>query len=312
MNTQWRLPVQILEPKPEIKWMTTSAGATAVQRDGDSLLLYVTGRDDFGRSNIGCAKMNANSLKITDISETPIFDLGLPGAFDQNGISYPCIFEKSDVTNLYYTGWIEGVQVRWYNGVGLATSTDNKVFTKHSRAPIFHRTDQDFIGFGSTFVFSNSSQIIAIATRFESWDELGLNHNYNLKVGTSEDGVNFVWHRNPIFEPRIGEIAVSKPCVLKVGELFLMWYSYRGDFYRIGLAASLNGIDWLRVDDLHQMELSTDGWCSEMQCYPYVVKNGDDFLMFLNGNGYGRSGLGYSILENHKMQKLSTLVRDRL
>ena len=31
-----------------------------------------------------------------------------------------------------------------------------------------------------------------------------------------------------------------------------------------------------------------------MQCYPCVVENDDRLLMFYNGNGFGKSGLGYA------------------
>jgi predicted GH43/DUF377 family glycosyl hydrolase len=186
----------------------------------------------------------------------------------------------------------------------LATSDNNGKFKKISRAPIIHRTDADFIGFGSTFVFSDNSKFIAISTRFESWDETGSNHHYNLKAGTSLDGFNFKWERMPIFPFNEGEFAISKPCVIKVNDVFMMWYSYRGSQYRIGLAASRNGIDWKRFDELHKMKMNNEPWCDEMQCYPYVIELNDKFIMFFNGNGYGRTGLGYSTMKRETMEAL--------
>ena len=85
-----------------------------------------------------------------------------------------------------------------------------------------------------------------------------------------------------------------------------MWYPYRGsknystdrdESYRIGFATSLNGENWTRHDDDVGMELSSEGWDSVMQAYPYVIKNNSEFIMFYNGNGFGFSGIGYSILE---------------
>jgi hypothetical protein len=312
MKTQWDVPRLLVQPKSEIAWMSTSAGAAAVTRNSNELRIYLTGRDIHGRSNIGLIRLDEETFEIMGIEETPILKLGPPGSFDQNGISYPCLLRFKDKDYLYYTGWIEGVQVRWYNGVGLAISENNGRFKKVSRAPIIHRTDTDFIGFGSTFVFSNDSKFIAISTRFESWDETGKNHHYNLKAGTSLDGINFNWEPTPIFPFNDGEIAISKPCVIKVNDIFMMWYSYRGSDYRIGLAASRNGIDWKRFDEFHEMKINNQQWCDEMQCYPYVIELSDKFVMFFNGNGYGRTGLGFTTMKRESMEALVRKLSDSI
>lgn len=37
---------------------------------------------------------------------------------------------------------------------------------------------------------------------------------------------------------------------------------------------------------------------SEMCAYPFIVKKGDGgLLMFYNGNGFGKTGIGYATLE---------------
>jgi predicted GH43/DUF377 family glycosyl hydrolase len=304
MMIHWDTPRLLIEPNTEIEWMSTSAGAAAVSKDSNELKIYLTGRDFQGRSNIGVIRVDEETFEILDIDEKPIFELGAPGAFDQNGISYPCLLSFQDKEYLYYTGWVEGVQVRWYNGVGLAISENNGKFKKISNAPIFHRTNEDFIGFGSTFVFLHDSKFIAISTRFESWDVTGNNHHYNLKAGTSIDGVNFKWESMPIFPFDDGEIAISKPCVIKVKDTFMMWYSYRGSEYRIGLAASRNGIEWKRFDELHEMKVNEEPWCNKMQCYPYVIELFDKYVMFFNGNGYGRTGLGFTTMKRKSMEAL--------
>jgi hypothetical protein len=76
-----------------------------------------------------------------------------------------------------------------------------------------------------------------------------------------------------------------------------MWYSYRGERYRIGYAASRDGMRWLRRDDLAGIEPSSDGWDADMIEYPAVFDTRRGRFMLYNGNGYGRSGLGLAVQE---------------
>ena len=77
-----------------------------------------------------------------------------------------------------------------------------------------------------------------------------------------------------------------------------MWYSYRGEYYKIGYAESKDGINWTRKDDEAGIDISKEGWDSEMICYPFVFNHGDQKYMLYNGNGYGRSGVGLAMLQN--------------
>jgi predicted GH43/DUF377 family glycosyl hydrolase len=84
-----------------------------------------------------------------------------------------------------------------------------------------------------------------------------------------------------------------------------MWYSYRGikDYrtdkkhaYRIGYAESSDGIKWTRKDDIVGIDVSEDGWDSQMIAYPYVYEHEGRKYMIYNGNGFGKSGFGYAVL----------------
>ena len=80
--------------------------------------------------------------------------------------------------------------------------------------------------------------------------------------------------------------------VLRDRDLWHMWYSYRGDRYRIGYAQSRDGLDWTRMD--HEGGLWPQGtaWESEMVEYGHVFTHRDELYMVYNGNGYGLTGLG--------------------
>jgi len=81
--------------------------------------------------------------------------------------------------------------------------------------------------------------------------------------------------------------------------VYRMWLSYKThtQTYRIGYAESKNGVDWHRMDHLAGINVSSDGWDSEMIEYPYVFTHGKKKYMAFNGNGYGENGAGLAILD---------------
>ena len=85
-----------------------------------------------------------------------------------------------------------------------------------------------------------------------------------------------------------------------------MYFCYRSsvDFrknknntYRIGYAYSNDLINWKRNDDLVGIDVSKDGWDSDMQCYPHIFRCDDNIYLLYNGNKFGRFGFGAAVLE---------------
>jgi hypothetical protein len=119
-----------------------------------------------------------------------------------------------------------------------------------------------------------------------------------LKVASSPDGIH--WNRDgrvalPFKDS--SEYAMSKPTVLRDGDLYRMWYSFRGQAYRIGYAESADGLDWVRKDDLAGITVSESGWDSETVEYPCVFDALGARWMIYNGNGYGLTGFGLAVME---------------
>jgi predicted GH43/DUF377 family glycosyl hydrolase len=298
MTLKWEKLGRILAPQETLDWLCTSASAAFAlpsSQNKDVYRLYINGRDSQKRSLIGIATFDMSRLKILKIVQQPVMRLGEKGAFDQNGTSYPYIVRFKDMYYMYYVGWVQAVQVPWINGLGLATSMDGLTFKRYSRAPILHRDNDDFIGIGSCCVLRDQGKLKMWYSRFEKWGQSQHDHihYYNIKYAESEDGIH--WAKNKKicinFEDS-SEYAIAKPCVLKCKHKYLMWYSYRGSSYRIGFAMSEDGIGWTRKDEIVGIDVSPQGWDSEMICYAYVFRHGGYLYMLYNGNGYGASGLG--------------------
>ena len=128
---------------------------------------------------------------------------------------------------------------------------------------------------------------------------------YLIKFSESDDGIN--WRReNRIIIPYKDETdAIGRPVVVHENGLYKMWYSYRSidDYrnnktrsYRIGYAESEDNLIWERRDQQAGIDVSAEGWDSEMLAYPYVLDYKRRRYMFYNGNGFGRSGFGYALM----------------
>jgi hypothetical protein len=123
-------------------------------------------------------------------------------------------------------------------------------------------------------------------------------HWYRIVYADSTDGVH--WRRQGHVCIDYGnklEHAISRPCVVKEGEKYRMWYSHRGDAYRIGYAESRDGLSWTRLDHCVGIDVSADGFDDEMIEYPFVYEDDGRRFMAYNGNGYGESGVGHAVLE---------------
>ncbi len=292
----------IAKPNPHIPWLCawTSASCLADKINGSAVPLYITGREKSGASRIGVGIFHLDTLQITDLSPSPCISLGNSGMFDEHGTSYPSVVTDSNTHFLYYTGWMRGESVPWYNAVGLAKSSDGVHFKKSSESPIFDRNPVDPIGIGSCCVIKENNAWTMWYTSFSRWEKLKnrMKHFYHIKHAQSTDGVHWSPSGHVCIDfANTGEYAIAKPSVMKVDSTYLMWYSYRGTTYHIGCATSKDGTTWKRRD--HDLGLfpSATGWDSDMACYPYVFAYNDYLLMLYNGNGYGKSGLGMATVK---------------
>jgi hypothetical protein len=79
-----------------------------------------------------------------------------------------------------------------------------------------------------------------------------------------------------------------------------MWYSYRKNYknYKIGYAESSEGIHWNRKDHLAGIDISQDGFDSEMLEYPSVIKYKNFEYLLYNGNKFGIDGIALAVRES--------------
>jgi len=299
---EWVKKGQIFDPHRNLGWIASHAAVPFAKKKEDDLYrIYFSGRDHINRSQTGFFEININSpWNINYITDEPILKRGRIGSFDDSGAMLSWIVDYQDRTYLYYIGWNLGVTVPFRNSMGLAISQDGgKTFWKYSKGPILDRDSCDpyFIASACVLIDGNKWRMWYLSC--EKWViESGKpKHFYHIKYAESDNGIHWKKTGNVCLDFKSNvEYAISRPCVLKEKNLYKMWYSYRGESYRIGYAESKDGIKWERKDEEAGIDVSESGWDSEMIEYPHVFDHKGERFMLYNGNGYGKTGIGLAVL----------------
>lgn len=302
---QWKKHGLIFVPDGGIPWMLTHAALPVVDPlGGNSFAMYFSARDEQSRARIGRLDFelrddNPEPFRIVRLWDQPAIDLGPPGAYDESGITSACVVDDGEKKWQYFTGWTLGRSVPFYFYIGAAVSTDRGAsWHKVSRAPILGRDESDPFLTASPFVLIENGVWRMWYVSCVRWEagEAGPKHFYHIKYAESRDGLQWNSERPVCIDFKSeDEYAIARPWVVKDGNLYRMWYSYRGPAYRIGYAESSDGITWKRRDEDSGIPVSEAGWDSEMVAYPCVFRHGNSLYMLYNGRSYGKSGVGLAV-----------------
>lgn len=301
----------IYKPKGQFWWNKSHAAVPTVDLlDDKRWRIYFGARDNNNRSHISYIEVEAgNPQNILYEHHEPILSLGKLGTFDDCGLMPSWIIDVGNKKFLYYIGWAVRNTIPYHNSIGLAISTDGgTTYERFSHGPLFGTTV-------SEPHFTASSCFLVEGGMWRGWylscTQWRLVNGrpepfYHIKYAQSVDGIH--WERPgtiAIDYKSESEGGISRPSVLKEMGIYRMWYSCRGHVnyrtdqrtsYRIGYAESSDGIRWTRIDDFVGIDVSPEGWDSEMIEYPHVIVHAGKKYMFYNGNKFGESGFGYAEL----------------
>lgn len=291
----WKKIGNVFCPQGEYPWMKShAANPVADHLDRDLFRIYFSTRNAQNRSSIAWVEIDIRQpCRVLRVAERPILTPGRIGCFDDSGCSIGCIVRRGRQRWLYYMGWNLGVTVPWRNSIGLAVSDDGEHYERISLAPIMDRNDADPYTLSYPWVIEDGSELHMWYGSNLEWGATEADMNHMIKYAHSRDGQ--VWTRNGkviIQSNAAKEYAFARPCVIRDGRLFRMWYAYRGEAYRIGYAESSNKEDWVRRDEEAGIDVSPGEWDSESIEYPSVFDHKGVRYMLYCGNGYGRTGFG--------------------
>jgi hypothetical protein len=303
---RWKKLGRLYAPDGSVPWMRThAANPFGVWIEPGIMRVFFTSRDDRQRSHIASIVVNVGKqFELGSVSSEPVLEPGPPGAFDDSGCAVGFVQPLRGSVRLYYLGWNLKVTVPWLNSIGLAIqSRDNDRFERYSPAPLLDRSREDPFSISYPSILRENGRWRMWYGSNLQWGEAAEDMQHVIKYAESRDGLR--WHRTGMVALGLlhrNEFALSKPFVLRDPDRYRMWYSYRGcdeiTSYRIGYAESGDGTDWKRMDAHAGIDVSGEGWDSEMVCYPFVFDHGGRRYMFYNGNGYGKSGFGVAVLQD--------------
>lgn len=314
MNFTWIKKGLVFEPFDRFDWMRQYAQVPTVLELEDKLRIFFTCRpalDDKGKfvSYISFVDVDKqNPTRILYVHNQPSIPLGSVGTFDEFGVHPGSLIRHGNELFFYYQGWSRSDSVPYTTSIGLAISEDDGItFRKFSKGPLFGRNYTDPFLENGFFVFEEDGYFHLFYASCKDWVNLSgkLEPIYNIVNATSRDGIN--WDRKgvPLFDTKYLKEASGRPCVIKIDGIYHMWFCYRdvesfrnkvNGAYRIGYAFSNDLINWTRDDAKSGIDVSADGWDSEMIAYPFVCNIGGKYYMFYNGNHFGRDGFGYAEL----------------
>jgi hypothetical protein len=270
-----------------------------VHLDGDLFRVFFSSRDAQARSHVGWADVEVTETpRVHDVSGQPVLTPGEDGSFDDSGIGIGCIVTTNGVRSLYYMGWNLGVRSAWRNAIGLARSqARDEPFARFSPGPIMDRSPEDpytlsypwvlRLGPSDWRMWYGSNLVPSVS---------GTDLRHAIKLAKSVDGIHWTRAAAPVvgFEAET-EYALARPTVVSDGSRFLMCFACRGQNYRIGAAASTDGVNWRRLDAALGLGPSDQAWESEMTCYPALFWHRERLWLAYNGNGYGATGFGLAV-----------------
>lgn len=313
---EWRKLGRIFAPE-SVKgrtWLSEFAQAPATLIFDDYVRVYFSCRplpDANGQYVSRSAFVDldrSDPFKIRRIADRPILPLGDTGEFDEFGTYPVSVIRDGPDIRAYYAGWTRCESVPFNVAIGCALSRDGgETFRKIGRGPVLpYSPTEPFILSGPKIRrFGDQWVLFYIAGR--KWKLVSGRPEpvYKIRMAVSKDGIRWHKHDRDLIESRIEEDeAQASPDVFEANGKYHMFFCYRysSDYrgkergYRIGYASSTNLTDWVRDDSRAGIDVSEDGWDSEMVCYPHVFElDGQTYMAYI-GNQVGRYGFGLAAL----------------
>lgn len=270
-------------------------------------------RDQVGKylSHVAFVDFDKGMKQILGTSHQQVIALGELGGFDEHGIFPINVLRDGDRVLAYTTGWNRKVSVSADAAIGLAISHDNGLtFKKYGSGPVMAAALNEPFLIGDAFVAKYGSDYhmwYIFGTRWTQHSNAEpLERVYKIAHAISSDGIH--WRRDGrliIPDKLNSDECQALPTVIELDGVYHMYFCYReaqgfrtqsDRAYRIGYAHSTDLINWVRADEQAGIDVSPDGWDSQMQCYPHVFKCEGRIYMLYNGNEFGRHGFGLAVL----------------
>jgi hypothetical protein len=304
MTMEWRKLGRLFCPggdRRHPKLLTHAANPLPVQLEGDVYRVFFSGRDATNRSSVGAVDIDLMKRQVVQEHREPVFEHGSECSFFADGVSIGNCYDTPAGRYMLFMGWRNPADAHWHGEIGRLRLDRELRLSLDGDGPFMQLDADDAVSLSYPWVMREDS-----GRGYAMWYGSTLTWNagnsemvHVINRASSEDGER--WRKEGLAVPYgIGTAqAFSRPTVLSDAAGLHMWFSYRsgtGQAYRIGYATSVDGRNWtLKLEDAG-IDVSAQGWDSEMIEYPFVLEHGGERYMLYNGNGYGKTGFGLAVL----------------
>lgn len=307
----WQRGGLVLSVEPRHPWWVSHAQIPTVLALSNRLWrVYFGARDNENRSRILAVDLDpGEGMRVVADHFEPLLDLGEAGSFDEAGMAPSTVIRVGGEIRLYYTALFLRRDVPGQATIGLAVSEDGLRFRKAVAGPVHGLGPYDPF-------FTSVPHVIQTADGFRMWYVAGIGWRLvngelmlvnEIRTTRSLDGV--IW--DPRSERAVGPwspdiVGLGRPWLVETKEGRRLLVSRRGETHRepgneayrlVSIAADREGsFSGAEEPVLFTNSPASGDFDSWMQCYACVVPKGRDFVMFYNGNDFGRDGFGWASL----------------
>jgi hypothetical protein len=282
------------------KLASHAANPVAIHIEGDVFRVYFSGRDSQNRSSVGAVDIDLSRGSVIQEYDQPFFRHGEPGSFYADGVSIGGCYQVGTVRYMLFMGWQSPTDAHWRGDIGRLVVHPDLTLTLDRPSPFMGIHTEDPISLSYPWVeqFGPDDYRMWYGT-IRTWDTGNREMLSVINSAVSANGHD--WTRTGLAVPFVlgTAQAFSRPTVDRARDGgWEMWFSYRGgggDTYRIGYARSRDGERWELALSETGLDVSREGWDSEMIEYPFVFRHKGRRYMLYNGNGYGRTGFGLAV-----------------
>jgi predicted GH43/DUF377 family glycosyl hydrolase len=297
-------------------WMAEYAQSPTAIMFEEFVRIYFSCRppkDAYGNfvSHLAYVDLNKKDLfHVICVAEEPIIPLGEPGTFDESGTNPSYAIRVNDEIRIYFSGWTRCESVPFNAAIGVAISKDNgQTFCRLGMGPVLSfSVDEPFLLGSPRIKYFNNQWYLWYAAGKKWIEDKGKPEPvYKIRMAYSNDGINWVKYGKDLIDTKleVDECQASAE-VFFLNNRYHMFFSYRASRgyrssnkgYRIGYACSDDLLNWSRDDSKAGIDVSGEGWDSEMISYPNIFDLNDKVYMIYQGNQFGRFGFGLAVLEN--------------
>lgn len=282
-------------------WMASHGYVPTALRLDDRIRMYAAFWDDQRIGRCGFVDLAlSDPTQVLGFSEDPVLDVGLPGAFDEHGVTPMSVARAGDEVRLYYAGWQRSEQVRYLLFTGLAVSRDGgRSFRRHATVPVIDRSDRHHL-VRTGFITCDDGRWKAWTAQSHGLVDLNGKPTPTYALGWMESPDGLIWpaEARPCFATSPEIVGYGRSAVWRDADgVYQGLFSVRRRTgYAIEHATSPDGRTWSELSRggmAFPPDLAAPAQVETM--FPSLVETPAGLVMFYNGDDFGREGVRAAI-----------------